>query len=329
MSKVTIKLNENYALFRNGYSTELDGELIILSGINGVGKSQFTDIVAGEAVSYGLNRGQNGSNKLVTKIKSMIKIDGDIIDPVFISKRTFKDNIFTSDIVRTEIKPFTDSKEKAWKIYKAPKQLNHTPSADEQIINSILQQHGYETPSRNSSRLSESDFKALLSEDFVLDSAYDSFTNNVFNAFQDFAAKRQDAKAKYAEKGGEPFNTIEYNKNAPWIKLNELFEKMNLGYRFKNDYEYKTPYLSEEVILYLRGGDEQESGIDVNQKRNFSNLSDGEKSIISLALAVMTEEKRKLKKIMIFDEFDNTLNPSLIETFFTIINDYFVKNGTR
>ena len=44
-------------------------------------------------------------------------------------------------------------------------------------------------------------------------------------------------------------------------------------------------------------------------------LSDGEKAILKLALFTLDEELSKDVKLVLLDEFDATLNPSLINSF--------------
>ncbi|KAA6331935.1 hypothetical protein EZS27_019510 [termite gut metagenome] len=147
----------------------------------------------------------------------------------------------------------------------------------------------------------------------------DLFTNRIGELFYDFAVKRQDEKARLGELQGG-FNNAEYNKKAPWTKLNQLFEELKFNYRFKNDFEFETPNLKENPTLYPA----IESGIDEAQPRQLSDLSDGEKAIISLTFASFNEENRNIEKLLLLDEFDNTLNPSLIEVFYKVLKDFFI-----
>jgi ABC-type multidrug transport system ATPase subunit len=64
MKKLTIQLNQLYKSFGRDFQATLEGDLIILSGINGAGKSQIINIISGRdrAASFG--------------ILSTVKIDG-------------------------------------------------------------------------------------------------------------------------------------------------------------------------------------------------------------------------------------------------------------
>ena len=46
MKKLDIEILETYKLYEKGTSYSLDGDLIVLSGINGSGKSQLLQIIA-------------------------------------------------------------------------------------------------------------------------------------------------------------------------------------------------------------------------------------------------------------------------------------------
>ena len=46
MKKLKVKLLEDYKLYRKNCEYVLDGDLILLSGINGSGKSQLLKIIA-------------------------------------------------------------------------------------------------------------------------------------------------------------------------------------------------------------------------------------------------------------------------------------------
>lgn len=64
--------------------------------------------------------------------------------------------------------------------------------------------------------------------------------------------------------------------------------------------------------------------LDENNWRNLSDLSDGEKAIISLCFASLSGSKLNVKRVLLLDEYDAVLNPSLIQMFFTVIKDFFL-----
>jgi AAA domain, putative AbiEii toxin, Type IV TA system len=110
---------------------------------------------------------------------------------------------------------------------------------------------------------------------------------------------------------------------APWSRLNTLFEKLKFNYRFKSDYEIIGISINEQPKLYTLKLD---GTIDEQYTRNLSDLSDGEKTIISLCFASINSSS-STKKLLLLDELDSVLNPSLIQSFFEILKEFFVDKG--
>lgn len=114
------------------------------------------------------------------------------------------------------------------------------------------------------------------------------------------------------------FDNSAWLRSAPWTILNELFEKLNFKYRFKDDYVFTTPYMEENPKLR-----------DNSEIRNLTDLSDGEKAILKLALISLDEEISKDIKLVLFDEYDAPLNPSLTEAFYHVIEKFYIDKGIQ
>jgi ATPase subunit of ABC transporter with duplicated ATPase domains len=105
MSKVHIKLSKDYKSFKPGeYS--LEGNPIILSGINGSGKTQFLQIIQGKDTA---NR-----NRYTL---STISIDGVSISQKDISSRSFRDNIQIPEIPQPTSRFQNNNRNQVWAIY--------------------------------------------------------------------------------------------------------------------------------------------------------------------------------------------------------------------
>lgn len=330
MNKVSVQLNQDYKQFKCGFKTDLLGPLIIISGINGTGKTQLLDIISQLQV-INVNISKLDLQKYV--IDATIKIDNNIINRVFVSRRSFKDNIKMNDIALPNPKNIYWHKDEAWNFFSNYHSWDNDTlafSKSKSVVLNCLKEKGLEGfPKFNASKknntdtgITESDFKDALPDNFVWEQD-DLFANSVDKLFYEFAAKRHDEQAKLGRENGG-FNHEKYLKNAPWTILNELFKKLNFSYRFKDDYEFVTPNLKERPMLYSVLSD---GTLDLKNPREVSELSDGEKAIISLTFALMNEARRPLEKLLLLDEFDNTLNPSLIESLFTIIEEYFISKG--
>lgn len=326
--KLRVKVNQGFKLFESDTEYEMDGDLIILSGINGSGKSQFIDIISKTSRDAPKNAGRH--NLSAYRINSDIEIDGQSISDLQIFKRTFWDNEYLPDIAQTQPRNSVWHKDQAWGAYSNFNTWNGGLDYYDKarsIIATALENNGYPPdPTFNDLSLNnteiditENEFKRILPDNFLWQPD-DLFTNRISEIFYDFAAKRQDEKARLGELSGG-FDNVKYNKDAPWMILNKLFQELRFGYRFKDDYEYRSPNLVETPTLFpvINGQ------LDESQPRQLSELSDGEKSIISLTLASFNEAGRNIEKILLLDEFDNTLNPSLIEAFYKVIEEFFIK----
>lgn len=331
MNNLNIKLNQDYKQFKSGYDINLNGKLIIISGVNGSGKSQLMDIINGSQ-SVPSEIRHIDLNKY--RIDSCVSINGICLNTEEIFRRSFKDNINISNISMPNPKNSLWHKNEAWRFfsdYNLWDNKSDDYSKSKFIITNLLGEHGKKiSPKFNASKpnntdtfISEKEFIESLPDTFLWEKD-DMFSNKIDDLFYAFAAKRHDKQAAMGRENGG-FNNDEYIKSAPWTLFNELFEKLNFNYRFKNDYEFETPNLTEKPMIYpiLNNGT-----IDFDSPRELSDLSDGEKSLISLTFALLNEKRRPVEKLLLLDEFDNTLNPSLIESLFIVIEEYFIKQGT-
>lgn len=110
---------------------------------------------------------------------------------------------------------------------------------------------------------------------------------------------------------------IKTHGNPPWIKLNEIFETLKLEYRIPipntEEYRKKKQY---EVSL---------KNTVTDTKIGFMDLSSGEKTIISLCLSLFNlQENLKPPQVLLLDEPDALLHPSMAKIFLKFITDVFI-----
>lgn len=70
MKKLSVLLNQQYRSFDAGFSCNLEGDLIILSGVNGSGKSQLIDIIS-QRESHGSKKAISANIKLDRRLKTV------------------------------------------------------------------------------------------------------------------------------------------------------------------------------------------------------------------------------------------------------------------
>ena len=69
--------------------------------------------------------------------------------------------------------------------------------------------------------------------------------------------------------------------------MNELFNKLNFGYRFRDNFKNEGYGLSEQPVLFALSTD---GTLNESERRTLADLSDGEKAIVSLTFAMLASE---------------------------------------
>lgn len=312
MSKLEIQLNQIYKSFEDGFITTLEGKLVILSGVNGAGKSQLMSTILG----FDKNINQN--------ISSNIKIDNINLNKEEIDFRSFKENIGINEITISTSQTFLSSTEQAWNYYKRFR-LNHTNSELIQYTDSCIEAkkillNNFPVNEFDDGQINETEFKAKLRDSNYIWKAGDKFTNIIGEIFFLHILK---VNKKMVEVSRDQF-TLNMLEEAPWLKLNKLFEKLKLDYKFKDNYELNGVEINEQPTLFAI---KSNGSIDENNSRNLVDLSDGEKTIISLCFATLIDNNKNVKKLLLLDELDSVLNPSLIQMFFAVIEEFFINQG--
>lgn len=313
MTKLSIKLNQKYKSFENGFSYSFEGNLVLLSGINGTGKSQLLNIILGQ-------EGKNSQNK----ISSIITLNNALIKIQDIDFRSFKENIAINEITASSSQSFIKSAQNAWNNYNKtrlnPNNKDNFPHLESIITAKNILLENFEEQEFNTGKISQENLKQCLKSNNFIWKAGDVFTNSIGEIFFNHALK---VSEKMKDVGRANFDTSKF-EISPWAKLNNLFEELGLQYRFKDNYEIIGVEINEQPKLFALKPD---GSLDENDTRLLSDLSDGEKTIISLCFASLGESSLSTKKLLLLDELDAVLNPSLIQIFFSVIKRYFIDQG--
>lgn len=329
MKKLIVEVVESYKIYKENTKYDFEGDLIILSGINGSGKSQLFQIIAN-------NRNENISRAIV-QIQNDEKSEH-LEDILLLS---FRDNINLGD----DFGQFSVTYKKsyatnAWEYYNSNiKHRRETPHGNTtktqkyndgtlifndkgiknsswRSINRLVSLIKSRFPDDKAFNLSQSELESILPADFIWRNENDIIAqvgNLFYIACCDRVNKQIECSASSAI-----FDNEAWLKNAPWTILNQLFEDLSFKYRFKTDYAFTTPYMEENPKL------REDSEI-----RNLMDLSDGEKAILKLALIALDEEISKDIRLILFDEYDAPLNPSLTEAFYHVIEKFYINKGIQ
>ena len=304
MKKIDINIIEPFKLYKKDSVYTLEGDLIVLSGINGSGKSQLLQIIA-----------KNGKEQISRTI-SQTDNNGDISLLENILLLSFRDNInLGQDFGQFSVTYKQNYANNAWEYYKSNIKHQNNSYFDAKKTKKyndgtlIFDDKGIKNGSwRSINRLvgllkenftdeqvftlTQNEVESILPADFIWRNEND-IISQIGNLFYIACCDRVNKQIQ-CSKSTEIFDNTEWLKNAPWTVLNELFEKLNFKYRFKDDYSFATPYMEENPKLR-----------DNSEIRNLVDLSDGEKAILKLALISLDEEISKDIKLVLFDEYDN------------------------
>lgn len=327
MKKLHISILKPYKLYRENTDYYLDGDLIILSGTNGSGKSQLFKIISqntNESIVRTISQSNDGGEEvaieevLLLSFRDNIDLGSDFGH----YSVTYKENFSTAawNYYKNNIKftnnQFWDSKRRV----KFEKELltddKGIKNPSWRSISKLIQLIKKNYPDERAFNLTQTELEGILPNDFIWRNEND-IIDQIGNLFYIACCKRVDEQIK-CSKSAEVFDNAEWLKNAPWTILNELFEELNFKYRFKSDYQFTTPNIEENPLL--------REGTNI---RNINDLSDGEKAILKLALNSLDEEISKDIKLVLFDEYDAPLNPSLAEAFFRVIEKFYIEKGIQ
>jgi len=122
--------------------------------------------------------------------------------------------------------------------------------------------------------------------------------------------------------------TVDYGPlgRAPWTELNDLFGRFNFSYRFRDDYAIREDGSSLDEKPKLFQIDDARAIIEA-ETRHLAELSDGEQSIIPLIIGSRAGGQEEETELLLLDGFDATLNPSLTNVLFAVLDEYFVSKG--
>lgn len=167
----------------------------------------------------------------------------------------------------------------------------------------------------------QDEFKAVVPEDFYFDEEQ-LVSQRLSIAFRDYFEKYILKRSELFDNRARKNKLEKYQKElgeAPWDVFNRAMEQAGLQFRVKipTDFEPIT------VPLYK---------YDTSERILWQNLSSGEKVLIRLASWIFAYEAKKgaFPRLLMLDEPDSPLHPSMIKNLFGVIEGLLVKErGVR
>lgn len=143
---------------------------------------------------------------------------------------------------------------------------------------------------------------------------FKTYQNLIFkNEFNQFRSERKGKNIAFLQED----EFIQVNGNPPWEIINNIIETATLDYMFDvpNDYDPNITYQPKFI--------KKSTGDSVQ----ISELSSGEKILISLAFALYNKDYvNQIPNLILLDETDASLHPSMTKQYLNILKDVFVKD---
>ena len=348
LNVIKIIFEQNYKSFTQGQKYIFDGNLNIISGINGAGKSQLLEAIKGNYTKVYIN------DKLISKNDILIySFRNNISLPSFgtydfDSTKQYESifaNLFNN--YKNLYKSYNNIKRDNPDEYYNMLGISKGTTLEDYCISNLNYSVSFRKNNSNistSKNISKSTIAQIISyvkekhpDDFlelsnseIIDSIpsdiaikfEDESVESVTRVFTD-AARLRALKQMDCGNRGIKFDNKKWLKTAPWTEINNLFEKLNFNYRFDEDFEYEIPYLKEAPKLFAF----ENGNINKRKIREINDLSDGEKAILNLVISTYGRKNDISTKMLLLDEYDATLNPSLIKDYYLTIQEYYLQKG--
>lgn len=143
--------------------------------------------------------------------------------------------------------------------------------------------------------------------------------------FLDYHRKLEAAKLP-SKNGGEELSDDEVNKRqelSPWHFVNRMFREFGLLHSISNPKFTAADYMHSHAVSF-----QVKLFID-DEEIDFDDLSSGEKILCALAITVYQDSKSKFPELLLLDEVDASLHPSMIQNLLDVINNVFIKNNCK
>lgn len=305
---IKLSLKKEYGIFKP-FEFELP-DFTIITGLNGAGKSQLLEVIDKQITPT------DGKNIISYKFL----YQSNKIEP-----SSYSDTA-DGDSIRKKIKELYDdylrNKQQAENEGKNLDEILRTiPNGF--LIRDIIHKAG--KPIKE--KLNFNDFIQHVSLD-VVDMGHEYKSHNFAVLFRLYVYKIEHNKYMkflHKEKGqrtAKYYSDKEFKKNfgePPWEFVNQVLEAANLDYRVNSP----SLDMDSEERFDLKFTDKK-TGAEVN----FNGLSSGEKVIMSLALAQYNSKKEYINflNLMLMDEPDASLHPSMTKQFLNVMENVFVRD---
>lgn len=345
---IKVKFNQEHKSFKAGTEYQFEGFLNILSGVNGAGKSQLLESIKSPVTDVFVNDVKISKNNILNySFRDNISLPNfgtyniELVNQYrqcifnvysafkqkaeqYISTKKLNPDNFDTVLgifPGTTLEEYCVEKMQMLPSVTIRNGSNHVSKAISQntaleIIRNIVKKFP-----DNFLNLNNDEILKCIPSNFMFKLANDD-VDSITRVFSEAARLRAMELMECGTKGIK-FDEEKWLETAPWTQINDLFEKLNFNYRFLQNYNFNFAGLVESPTLYAFENNE----LMLGKPRNINDLSDGEKAILRLVIATYDRKNDEVTKLLLLDEYDATLNPSLIRKFYLVIKDYYLDKG--
>lgn len=176
----------------------------------------------------------------------------------------------------------------------------------------------------------------------VVDKSIFSITPNDFESpnlfLEDIANEEKEYQFTKTNNSLDKLNAIDWNEKTNYLEKDEFIKKFGLSPieqidEVLNEYDCNGYFLTTNKFQAQLGLDKAQMQIQINLKQKeagytttFDQLSSGEKTLIALSLLIYkSRKKRIIPRVLLLDEVDSSLHPSMIKRLLNVIQELFIK----
>ena len=323
MDELSIQLKQEYKSFKQDFRLKLRGNLIVLSGPNGGGKTQLAHIIhKGMIVKH---NDRVSSKEDVLKINADVSVNGAPIHSGDTQYVDFRSILKTNKTTYTYRYP--ENVNVAWQAY-AKIGTEEELLLNYQCMESLKEILKKESNANglDSRNLTKEQFEEIMNKDehrnLVWESSNDMFDHNLSTIFRNYC----ETVMKLTSRAYKDNRKVDIEKRlgeAPWQLLNRIFDILGFRYRYKADYDM------DDIRYNFQGYPYPLNDKDAlkNHTRPLAELSDGERTLIYLVFSLIGYPSKKMPSIVILDEYDATFHPSFTYKFYKLIQEFFLEQG--
>lgn len=289
-------------------------DFVVITGENGAGKSHLLEAVASQAIHHSFGGGQDDMRYLTTEqLGAPLEFSGG-------------EESRDAQVARLEATVRQIDQIRMQSPY-------NTPQGARDGVYSFLQSSGLtvegigDLERRSSKPLADwthEDFAAHTPADFGGIDPFAVRVGDVFSRYNQMLMNNSVNRLLASE--GQPYSALapaefiaEFGK-PPWDLFNEALQAVGLRYRFQPPVLSALPLVGPPVLL------DPISGVQLN----VSMLSTGERALLSIAMSLYSVTNRrglmKMPRLVLLDEPDAALHPSMIRSLITLLLESFVRD---